>query len=99
MFALSSEDLRSRILGCADGPASFNAEATAAGFSVISAVLMGADVADGYEQPRAFRYRCKSKAWPMRSACSTPSRKTAALCRCVAARKDVLGRAFRDGRR
>jgi hypothetical protein len=36
MFALSSEDLHSRILGCADGPASFNAEATAAGFSVIS---------------------------------------------------------------
>ena len=36
MFALSSDDLHSRILGCADGPASFNAEATTAGFSVIS---------------------------------------------------------------
>jgi hypothetical protein len=36
MFALSAEDLHSRILGCADGPASFNAEATAAGCSVIS---------------------------------------------------------------
>jgi hypothetical protein len=28
MFVLSSDDLRLRILGCADGPASFNAEAT-----------------------------------------------------------------------
>ncbi len=36
MFDLSSDDLRLRILGCADGPASFNAEATAAGFSVTS---------------------------------------------------------------
>lgn len=36
MFALSSDDLHARILGCADGPASFNAEATAAGFSVVS---------------------------------------------------------------
>jgi hypothetical protein len=36
MFALSSDDLRSRIVGCADGPASFNAEATAARFCVVS---------------------------------------------------------------
>jgi hypothetical protein len=36
MFDLSADDLRLRILGCADGPASFNAEATAAGFSVTS---------------------------------------------------------------
>jgi Methylase involved in ubiquinone/menaquinone biosynthesis len=36
MFDLSSDDLRLRILGCADGPASFNAEATAAGFTVRS---------------------------------------------------------------
>lgn len=36
MFALSLDDLRGRILGCADGPASFNAEATAAGRSVTS---------------------------------------------------------------
>lgn len=28
MFALSEDDLRGRILGCGDGPASFNAEAT-----------------------------------------------------------------------
>jgi hypothetical protein len=36
MFALSSDDLHGRILGCADSPASFNAEATAAGLSVTS---------------------------------------------------------------
>ena len=36
MFALTNEDLSSRIVGCADGPASFNAEATAAGSFVIS---------------------------------------------------------------
>ena len=36
MFALSSDDLHRRILGCADGPASFNAEATTSGLSVVS---------------------------------------------------------------
>ena len=36
MFAHTSDDLRCRIVGCADGPASFNAEATAAGLSVTS---------------------------------------------------------------
>jgi hypothetical protein len=36
MFALTDDDLKSAILGCADGPASFNAEATARGYSVIS---------------------------------------------------------------
>lgn len=36
IFALSADDLRGRILGCADGPASFNAEATAAGLTVVS---------------------------------------------------------------
>jgi hypothetical protein len=36
MFALSDADLRLRILGCADGPASFNAEATRRGTAVIS---------------------------------------------------------------
>jgi hypothetical protein len=36
MFRLSNEDLRSRILGCGDGPASFNAEATHRGFTVVS---------------------------------------------------------------
>jgi hypothetical protein len=36
MFALTDEDLQSRILGCADGPASFNAEATRLGMNVTS---------------------------------------------------------------
>jgi len=36
MFGLSERDLASRILGCGDGPASFNAEAIANGHSVIS---------------------------------------------------------------
>lgn len=36
MFALSDADLGLRILGCGDGPASFNAEATRRGASVIS---------------------------------------------------------------
>lgn len=36
MFELSNDDLNTRILGCGDGPASFNAEATAQGCEVIS---------------------------------------------------------------
>jgi hypothetical protein len=36
MFALSDADLSGKILGCGDGPASFNAEATAAGRCVTS---------------------------------------------------------------
>ena len=36
MFALTEEDLKLRILGCADGPASFNAEATTCGIEVVS---------------------------------------------------------------
>ena len=36
MFALSEADLEKRILGCSDGPASFNAELTAQGGSVVS---------------------------------------------------------------
>ncbi len=36
MFALSSRDLELDILGVADGPASFNAEATAKGINVVS---------------------------------------------------------------
>lgn len=36
MFGLSERDLAGRILGCGDGPASFNSEATAEGFSVTS---------------------------------------------------------------
>jgi len=36
MFALSKEDLSKRILGCSDGPASFNAELTREGGNVVS---------------------------------------------------------------
>jgi hypothetical protein len=36
MFSLSDEDSRKNILGCGDGPASFNAEMTALGYHVIS---------------------------------------------------------------
>lgn len=36
MFALSHEDLTLRIVGCGDGPASFNAEATRRGVRVVS---------------------------------------------------------------
>jgi len=36
MFALSDAELRGRVLGCGDGPASFNAEATAAGACIVS---------------------------------------------------------------
>lgn len=36
MFALSDEDLGRTILGCGDGPASFNAEATPRGHRVVS---------------------------------------------------------------
>ena len=37
MFALTHDDLGLRVLGCADGPASFNAEATRRGARVVSA--------------------------------------------------------------
>jgi hypothetical protein len=36
MFGLSERDLAGRILGCGDGPACFNAEATDKGYTVIS---------------------------------------------------------------
>jgi SAM-dependent methyltransferase len=36
MFNLSEADLNTRILGCGDGPASFNAEMTELGYSVVS---------------------------------------------------------------
>jgi hypothetical protein len=36
LFALTDEDLRERILGCGDGPASVNAELTAAGGRIVS---------------------------------------------------------------
>jgi hypothetical protein len=36
MFDLSAQDLNSKIIGCGDGPASFNAEMTELGHSVVS---------------------------------------------------------------
>jgi hypothetical protein len=36
MFNLSATDLNAKILGCGDGPASFNAEMTELGYSVVS---------------------------------------------------------------
>jgi hypothetical protein len=36
MFALTDNDLRGRILGCGDGPAGFNADATRQGARIIS---------------------------------------------------------------
>jgi len=36
MFGMSERDLAGRVQGCGDGPASFNAEATALGHAVIS---------------------------------------------------------------
>ena len=36
MFALTDVDLRGRVLGCGDGPASFNVEATRRGAQVVS---------------------------------------------------------------
>lgn len=36
MFALSDLDLKGRLLGCGDGPASFNAVATSQGVAVTS---------------------------------------------------------------
>src|SRR5262245_24297348 len=36
MFALSADDMRGRLLGCADGPASFNHEGTARGLRIVS---------------------------------------------------------------
>ena len=36
MFAMCNRDLQSRMLGCADGPAGFNAEATRRGLRVVS---------------------------------------------------------------
>lgn len=36
MFALSQDDLNKKILGCGDGPASFNAEGTERGFTITS---------------------------------------------------------------
>ena len=57
MFALSDDDLARRILGCGDGPASFNAEATARGARVVSVdpiyAFGKAELAKRFEEVRA----------------------------------------------
>ena len=57
MFSLSDADLSRRILGCGDGPASFNAEATARGASVVSVdpiyAFGNAELAKRFEEVRA----------------------------------------------
>ena len=54
MFDLSREDLRGPILGCGDGPASFNAELTPEGVRVISVdplyQLNGSQIAASFEE-------------------------------------------------
>ena len=50
MFALTEEDLAGTILGCGDGPASFNAEATARGHRVVSCDPIYAFSADEIER-------------------------------------------------
>jgi len=50
MFDLTETDLRRKILGCGDGPASFNAEMTRRGFSVISCDPMYAHSAAEFER-------------------------------------------------
>ena len=50
MFDLGERDLRGRILGCGDGPASFNAEMTAQGYSVVSVDPLYAFAAEDIEK-------------------------------------------------
>lgn len=56
MFDLSADDLAGRILGCGDGPASFNAEATARGHAVVSCDPVYAFAATEIEQRVAACY-------------------------------------------
>ncbi|MYC20878.1 MAG: class I SAM-dependent methyltransferase [Caldilineaceae bacterium SB0662_bin_25] len=50
MFDLGERELRGRILGCGDGPASFNAEMTALGYSVVSVDPLYAFSAEAIER-------------------------------------------------
>ena len=50
MFALTDADLEKRILGCADGPASFNAEVTSAGGLAVSCDPLYSFTADQIRQ-------------------------------------------------
>ena len=49
MFSLAGSDMEGRILGCGDGPASFNAEATRRGGKVVSCDLICALSAADFE--------------------------------------------------
>jgi hypothetical protein len=53
MFSLAPDDLRGRLLGCGDGPASFNAEMAEAGCSVVSVdpiyAYSGSEIAGRFE--------------------------------------------------
>ncbi|MFT3829228.1 MAG: hypothetical protein QM691_05915 [Opitutaceae bacterium] len=57
MFALTEPDLACRIIGCGDGPASFNAEATKRGVRVVSVdpiyAFRGEELAQRFETVRA----------------------------------------------
>ena len=50
MFDLGERELRGRILGCGDGPASFNAEMSALGYSVVSVDPLYAFSAEAIER-------------------------------------------------
>ncbi len=50
MFDLGERDLSGRILGCGDGPASFNAEMTAQGYRVVSVDPLYAFAGEAIEQ-------------------------------------------------
>lgn len=56
MFSLTDSDLSKRILGVGDGPASFNAQMTAAGYSVVSVDPIYAFTADEIERRIADTY-------------------------------------------
>ncbi len=56
IFDLSPDDLAGRTLGCGDGPASFNAEATALGHSVVSCDPVYTLSADEIDQRVRDRY-------------------------------------------
>ena len=66
MFGLSESDLAGRILGCGDGPASFNSEATAEGFSVTSCDPIYAFSAEEISRRRKRRFWTAAGTPPLR---------------------------------
>src|SRR5687768_281576 len=64
MFALTEGDLRGRLLGCGDGPAAFNAEATRRGGRVVSCdPLYQFDAPQIRERIDATRAEVLEQAW------------------------------------